>query len=145
MHHRTQKSGAGGGAGGLFKLERIALYLTGRSIAIDLRGAQIPTPKPRPHIPVLSRPGGFTAAQLRDVSEKAEQWMFSRSIGVLSRVVTFTLDDWEDCTTKHDEATKRAKVSGELVHFTEFVRSEFPDLCDCEATEPPYTFLDPYD
>lgn len=45
VHHRTQKNGAGGGAGGIFKMDRIQLYLTGRSISIDLRGAQIPTPK----------------------------------------------------------------------------------------------------
>ena len=44
--HRMQRYGAGGGAGGVFKMERINLYITGKCISVDLRGAQIPTPKP---------------------------------------------------------------------------------------------------
>ena len=71
--------------------------------------------------------------------------MFSRSIGVLSRVVAFTLSEWEDVTTPRNEPTKRARVSGELALFTEFIRSEFPTLSDLDQAEAPYTFLDPYD
>lgn len=69
--------------------------------------------------------------------------MFSRSIGVLSRVVTFTLNDWEELSTPRKVVTKRAKVSGELAEFTEFIRSEFPNWLDFD--EPPYCILDPYD
>lgn len=72
--------------------------------------------------------------------------MFSRSIGVLSRVVTFTLsEEWEDVETPSNEITSRAKVSGELTLFTEFIRSEFPHLSEFDADQAPYTLLDPYD
>ncbi|KAJ1447394.1 hypothetical protein M885DRAFT_591385, partial [Pelagophyceae sp. CCMP2097] len=114
VYHRTQKSGPGGGAGGLFKLERIKLILTGKCIAVDLRGAQVPTPKPRPHVPVLYRAEGYTAKDLAEVEALADRWMYSRNIGVLSRVVLFTIDnDWEEVLSPRMQTVLRSRVEGE--------------------------------
>ena len=85
--NKTQRFGAGGGAGAKFKMDRIQLFVTGDFISIDLRGCQMPTPRPRPHIPVLYREGGFTPPELYDAIEAADAWMYSRNIGVLSRCV----------------------------------------------------------
>merc|ERR1712224_953536 len=50
----------------------MGLFVTGDFISIDLRGCQMPTPRPRPHIPVLYREGGFTPPELYDAIEAAD-------------------------------------------------------------------------
>ena len=129
-------------------MEKLTLFITGKCISVDLRGAQIPTPKPRPHIPVLYRKKGFTPGELLRVVESADSWMYSRSIGVLSRVVSFTLgDDWEEDISPRGVRLKRSQVHGEIEQFVEYIRSEFPDWVEAPITieAPPYTYLDQYD
>lgn len=146
--HRMQRYGAGGGAAGVFKMEKITMFITGKCISIDMRGVQIPTPKPRPHIPVLYRKQGFTPSELYTVVESADSWMYSRSIGVMERVVSFTLgDDWEEDKSPRGIQIQRSRVHGEIEQFVEFIRSEFPDWVEAPITieAPPYTYLDQYD
>ena len=74
--------------------------------------------------------------------------MYSRNIGVLSRVVDFTLgEDWEDDVSPRGVRLKRSKVYGELVQFVEFIRSEFPEWVEAPLSveSPPFTYLDQYD
>ena len=108
--NKTQRFGAGGGAGDKFKMDRIQLFVTGDFISIDLRGCQMPTPRPRPHIPVLYREGGFTPPELYDAIEAADAWMYSRNIGVLSRCVSFTLGEWEKEISPRGEVMERSRV-----------------------------------
>ena len=119
--NKTQRFGAGGGAGDKFKMDRIQLFVTGDFISIDLRGCQMPTPRPRPHIPVLYREGGFTPPELYDAIEAADAWMYSRNIGVLSRCVSFTLGEWEKEISPRGEVMERSRVYGEIEEFTEFL------------------------
>ena len=144
--NKTQRFGAGGGAGAKFKMDRIQLFVTGDFISIDLRGCQMPTPRPRPHIPVLYREGGFTPPELYDAIEAADAWMYSRNIGVLSRCVSFTLGEWEKDISPRGEVMERSRVYGEIEEFTEFLRHEFPEWAGYLAVEdPPYTYIKGYD
>ena len=67
-------------------------------------GAALPTPKPRPVMTLMWHPDGFTQSDLHKVMEKAYQWSYARNIGVLSRVVCFTLDEMDpDYVSAHPE------------------------------------------
>ena len=151
--NKMQRFGAGGGAGNKYKMERIELFVTGDCISIDLRGCQMMTPRPRPHIPVLYRKGGFTPPELYSAIEAADSWMYSRNIGVLSRCVDFTLGAWEDEISPRGEVMERSRVYGstpsarnELGEFTEFLRHEFPEWKGhLGVDDPPYTYIANYD
>ena len=106
----------------------------------------LPTPRPRPHIPVLYREGGFTPPELYDAIEAADAWMYSRNIGVLSRCVSFTLGEWEKEISPRGEVMERSRVYGEIEEFTEFLRHEFPEWAGYLGVEdPPYTYIKGYD
>ena len=69
-------------------------------------------------------------------------------VGVLSRVVTFTLsEDWEDDTSPRGQKLKRSRVHGEIEQFVEYIRSEFPEWVEPRlgVDDPPYTYLEQYD
>ena len=53
---------------------------------------------------LMWHPDGFTQSDLHKVMEKAYQWSYARNIGVLSRVVCFTLDEMDpDYVSAHPE------------------------------------------
>jgi hypothetical protein len=107
--HALQHNGAGGGGAGVYKVDTIKLVIAGKSIGVDLRGAALPTPKPRPHMTILWHPDGFSAADLQKVSEITTAWCYARNIGVLSRVVAFTLEEMDP-----DEVRGRVGAGGVL-------------------------------